>query len=104
VNVWAAGWVTPPQGRASAVVTRLIGRKWISHILPQIGLGGNVLNGIAAVSPTDVWAAGVSFGSVDKPLTFHWNGKLWSNVAAPSIGTGGDDLASIGAASPHDVW
>jgi hypothetical protein len=104
MNVWAAGWVTPAQGRASAVVTRLIGRKWVSHVFPQIGLGGNVLNGIAAVSPTDVWAAGASYGSVDKPLTFHWNGNVWSNVAVPSIGAVGNSLSAVGAASSHDVW
>src|SRR5262249_47286068 len=48
------------------------------------------LRSLAAVSPTDVWAAGDSFDPQlgYQPLAEHWNGTEWSIVSVPSPGPG----------------
>ena len=45
--------------------------------------GGNRLNGLAVVSPDDIWAVGV--GCLDlETLIEHWNGTAWSIVPSPN--------------------
>ena len=43
------------------------------------------LNGIAAVSATDVWAVGAYYDSNYAPLSFfeHWKGSGWKVVSSP---------------------
>ncbi len=53
-----------------------------------------VLNGVAAISATDVWAVGTinhhHYKIIDyKTLIEHWNGSTWSVVKGPDTGTGG---------------
>src|SRR5690349_552473 len=50
-------------------------------------------NGIAAISPTDVWAVGSSSNNgFDQTLIEHWNGSAWVVVTSP-------DLLSSGTAT-----
>lgn len=59
------------------------------------------LNGIAALSSTDVWAAGsYRTKNGDKTLIEHWDGKTWSHVTTPGYA----DLASISVISDTDIW
>jgi hypothetical protein len=61
------------------------------------------LTGVAAVSPTDVWAVGTFVDRgvdgtafpVGKSQTLHWNGAAWSVVPSPN-GTGDTGLAGVG--------
>ena len=75
------------------------------------------LNAVAALSPSDVWAAGTRW---DKDpgagyvglhnLVLHWDGSSWQTVNAPipgSIGlqgVSGDGIYDILALAPDDVW
>src|SRR5215470_8152102 len=45
-----------------------------------------VLNGIAAVSKTSVWAVGdyVNSAGSELTLTEHWNGSAWSIISSPN--------------------
>jgi hypothetical protein len=54
-----------------------------------------ILYGVAAISPTNAWAAG-------GPYVVHWNGKGWSTVTIP--GSDGDGMNAIGASSASNVW
>ena len=47
---------------------------WNAVASPNVGGGRNVLNGMAAIAPNDVWAVG--FG-----LTLHWDGSAWSRIS-----------------------
>jgi hypothetical protein len=75
-------------------------------------------NGLAAISPSDVWAVGAngdSSAGPDRTLALKWNGSSWSQVATPNIivGTGttagNDDLWGVttvpgAAADIGNVW
>lgn len=64
---------------------------------------GTVLNGVAAISPTDAWAVGSNMQG--KTFTEHWNGKQWVFVASPNLGNRQNNtLYSVTAVSTNDVW
>jgi hypothetical protein len=76
------------------------GTRWSVIPSPNTAKFYNGLNGVAALSPTDIWAV----GSSDQPLVEHWNGKKWSIVPSPKPGAFGGGLASVTALSSTDVW
>ncbi len=52
-----------------------------------------------------MWAVGQSFnGSIDVPITMHWNGTSWSLVSVPNPSANGSDLVSVKALGSGDVW
>ncbi len=64
------------------------------------------LNGIAAVSATDVWAVG-RYGDSngdEHTLIEHWNGSSWSAIPSPNPGGQSQGLSSVAAVSASDVW
>lgn len=58
------------------------------------------LNGVAAVSATDVWAVG-QLG--DQPLVEHWDGDRWSVVPNPEV-TSPAWLDAVIAVAEKDIW
>jgi sugar lactone lactonase YvrE len=63
------------------------------------------LNGVAAVSATDVWAvgyAGTSGSTYGPPLIEHYDGKAWREV--DSHDPAGSPLNAVAAVNAHDVW
>lgn len=68
---------------------------------------GNVLLGVAALSPTDAWAVGVRpdpSQALTEPLAMHWDGAEWSIVATPAVPKPTARLNSIAAVSGGNVW
>lgn len=58
------------------------------------------LFGVAAVSPSDVWAVGDDLAT-NAPIAEHWNGSAWRIVPTPArLGS----LAAVEALSSTDVW
>jgi hypothetical protein len=57
------------------------------------------LNGVAAVSASDVWAVG---GTGNGALIEHWNGTAWKQVPSPA--PAGSSLSGVAATSASDVW
>jgi hypothetical protein len=56
---------------------------------PDSKTGDNDLYSVAAISPNDAWAAGISnVGPTSTPQTLigHWDGTNWSIVSRPSLG------------------
>jgi len=103
-SVWAVGGTDPsPVVQHQTVVMHFNGERWyrVASPNPNAGGGTNVLNGIAAASPTSIWAVGGYLDSLrlgDNALVLRFNGKRWYQVAAPSPGTGGvpqNDLARV---------
>ena len=94
-DVWAVG-VSFPYTRATQVsVTRTLiehwnGIRWSIVASPSPGSTDNLLSGVTAISPSNIWAVGGSSnsrpGSTGQTLIEHWNGIRWSIVASPSPG------------------
>ena len=66
----------------------------------------NVLEAVAPISQSNVWAAGyASNGIFDSGLIEHFNGLAWSIVPSPAPGPFADNaLRGISAISASDVW
>ena len=138
-SAWAAGTPQPPSPKPSAstlpaglgisslrlpALGRHAGSTTRRYAQPLIACGANwrvvdsqggtwnnVLGGIAAVSPTDIWAVGNSesptpaqFGNGDQNLAEHWDGMAWSTVPVPQNGSDANDLNDVAAVSTNDVW
>jgi hypothetical protein len=89
-NVWAVGAVNPPTaGPRHGLVFRYDGSAWRS--VPRTGLPGNeTLQGVDAVSATDVWVVGDhSAGLAYETMAAHWNGTTWTQEPTPNGNPGG---------------
>lgn len=61
------------------------------------------VDGLAAVSSTDVWGLGSSIGNPSAAAAIHWDGTGWTSVPLPPLS--GEASFNAGAAiSPDDVW
>jgi hypothetical protein len=69
-------------------------------------------NGVVALTPTNVWAVGVSTDAQfnnqqQRTLIEHWDGSRWSLVPSPNpatLGGSGDILMGIDGVGPNDLW
>jgi hypothetical protein len=108
-DIWVVG--TQPAGAAKVhpAAEHWNGSAWTLYSPPFTGTGENALNGVAALSSTDVWAVGYSqpakkTDSAFRTLVEHWDGSSWSIVPSPSVGTGSNTLTAVSATGPNDVW
>jgi hypothetical protein len=79
---------------------------WSKVASPNVGTSTNFLNGVAAISSTDVWAVG-DYGNGNGGLTLveHWNGTHWKVVASPNVNNSlSDSLSGVAAIAANDVW
>ncbi|MGA2735850.1 MAG: hypothetical protein ABSG65_00185 [Bryobacteraceae bacterium] len=118
-DVWAVGFstpVAPPKEAATLTLTEhWDGTSWTVVKSPNVGpnsvFQSNVLYGMTAASPTDIWAFGSSFlanGSGNqRTLLMNWNGAAWSMAASPNPNKGAflDDILFAGVApAAGDLW
>jgi hypothetical protein len=103
-DAWAVGNICHSDGCPAllaggpTLIAHWNGTKWSR--VPSPNDGTSFLAGVAAASPTDIWAVG--FGA-DGPLILHWNGAAWSIVPNPAKGTN-TELAGVAAVSGSDAW
>jgi hypothetical protein len=112
-DVWAVGFSPHPSGTPLYIRQTLIehwnGSNWSVVASPNpAGKTWVVLNGVAAISASDIWAVGHSGDPSSIPLqtlTMHWDGTIWSIISSPSPGTyNGNVLNAVAAISTNDVW
>jgi hypothetical protein len=98
-DVWAVG---------GNVILHFDGTSWSSTVLPPALYGGPLLFGVAALSPSNVWAVGMVRPSASVewlPLVKHWDGTSWSTVSSPDPNPKiGYNLKGIAAISASDIW
>jgi hypothetical protein len=100
-DIWAAGSATNnTTGGVQTLIEQWNGSTW--SIIPSPNPSGSQpsvdgLQGIAAVSATDVWAVGYSENASGtlQTLSEQWNGTQWSTVTSPDKGTGENQLKGI---------
>jgi hypothetical protein len=104
-DVWAVGRTSSGFGE-QPLVLHYDGTEWSEVELPSEIDG--VLDGVAAISPADVWAVG-SVGdpaaSLERALVLHWDGTAWADVeVARATGGGKVALVDVEGVSPTDLW
>ena len=100
-DVWAVG---SECYSTNAIIEHWNGSSWSLVASPRRKDGFDStasLNGVAAISPSNVWAVGYRETETLETLVEHYNGTTWSEV--PAGGVSGS-LSSISAAGPNDVW
>jgi hypothetical protein len=117
---WIYGMGTSPSGEVWAVgnyyehgfeplVERWDGTSWTVVEVPETGSDA-VLNDVAAVSSTDVWAVGyTSIGNAPtRTLTLHFDGTTWKITRSPSPSKnpfyGENNLYSVTALPTGEAW
>lgn len=109
-DAWAVGSYciahcsfTQPQVDRSMIL-HWNGAAWARVSSPNPGTFDQ-LSGVAAVSATDVWAAGIySSNAGGGPLVLHWNGSAWQRVTVTAPGSGFLTVNAISASRADDVW
>jgi hypothetical protein len=108
-NLWAVGTSSPAGTPEQTLIEHWNGVAWSIVTSPNPGSAGDILQGVAAVSPADAWAVGArqDAGSLfQHPMAEHWNGKVWSVSPVPNAPgcTGHSTLTGVAALSSIDVW
>ena len=111
-NIWAAGDYTNSIGPSAAfnpLIEHWNGSSWSVVTSPLQGTS-DLLNGITAVSSSNIWAVGDYRNSIDPmgpyfTLIEHWNGSTWTVVNSPSPGSTASDLvAAAPVPATRRVW
>jgi hypothetical protein len=109
-RIWAVGEYTHGDVQKT-LIARWNGSRWKHVVSPNpVGTSGrnlNVLDGVTALSRSNVWAVGFdgATSSERNTLIEHWNGRVWKHVASPNPGgSNGSVLDDVAGVSPSDVW
>jgi hypothetical protein len=120
-DAWAVGYQVAPSGAQTTLAEHWNGKSWSVVPTPNLSTAygsSNVLRGVTAVSPTDVWAVGMFQNDQTnyhqhRTLTLHWNGSTWSVVSSPTPGRAGEltavaappagKLQAVGYFSRYDI-
>jgi hypothetical protein len=104
-DVWAVGSGRNGEGEFHAIALHFDGHAWSVVPVAQPGTNGNVLYGVVANGPRDVWAVGQKIGDAppDEALVEHWDGVRWSAVAAPGAGAASTQLLAVDTVGGDDV-
>jgi hypothetical protein len=63
------------------------GTQWSVVSSPNPGTNYDSLEGVAAISASDVWAVGAYlYGADTQTLVEQWDGTQWSVVPSPNVG------------------
>ena len=111
-NIWAVGEdanSATPSSTFAPLIEHWNGSSWSMVTSPLQGTS-DLLNGIAAVSASDIWVVGDYRSSIDPmgpyfSLIEHWNGIAWSVISSPSPGSLANDLLSAARVpATNSVW
>lgn len=93
------------QGQKKTSGTASTCGSWSLATMPST-VSADALNGVKALSATDVWAVGDSLlNGAATTLIDHWDGATWSVVPSPNApGTNTDFLSGVTATSANSVW
>ncbi len=108
-DVWAVGDSAPPGAPDQTLVEHWNGTSWSIVASPDPGAVGDILQGVAAISPDDAWAVGARQDTAtfyQHPMALHWDGAAWTAVTVPNPAgcTGHSYLTAVSAADATHVW
>jgi hypothetical protein len=84
-DVWAVGTGLTASGNNTTFAIHWDGSSWSVADVPAPSATFSELNGVAAIAPDDVWAAGAYQSDTGLPsLLEHWDGTEWTVVDSPN--------------------
>ena len=114
-NVWAVGYSFGSSSSTSSggggvvqqtVIEHWDGASWSVIASPNPSSFGNSLNGVTAVSASNLWAVGFQNDSsgIQQALIEQWNGSSWNVVSSPSPSSSGYALNGVAAVGGSSIW
>ena len=107
-DVWAVGDEVPAGDGFAALIEHWDGTAWTEVPNVTVAAGTTALNGVDAITATDVWAVGTITLIPGTTRTFieHWDGTSWKRVRSPNqrAGAGSNALFGVGGTSATDIW
>jgi hypothetical protein len=105
------GGLPRPRGATGSCLVPYVlhwdGKTWSLIKTPDPGAFGTALEGITALSASDIWAVGQTQSSAKGPagtLTERFNGTSWTVAASPDPGKAGDDeLFAVASPGGHQL-
>jgi hypothetical protein len=105
------GGLPRPRGATGSCLVPYVlhwdGKTWSLIKTPDPGAFGSALEGITALSASDIWAVGQTQSSAKGPagtLTERFNGTSWTVAASPDPGKAGDDeLFAVASPGGHQL-
>jgi PASTA domain len=104
-NVWAVGTQTVQDSSTQLpLIEHFDGLRWTQVTAPPVA-AGSALRAIAAVSATDIWAAGEQPDFRDAPpLLLHYDGQNWTAARAPGFLADYGSLMKLSTSADGSVW
>jgi hypothetical protein len=108
-NIWAAGASSDliSDDARHTLIEHWTGSGWSVVASPNPGQADDYLNGLDAISASNVWAVGASqdtSGGVTNSLALQWDGTNWNIVSTPNVGSALNIFTAIGGTSATDLW
>ncbi|HEX4667456.1 MAG TPA: hypothetical protein VH207_12730 [Chthoniobacterales bacterium] len=103
-DVWAIGYKFSFNTGYQGLAMHWNGTRWLDVAVPVSDNGYTLLNGLTAISPTDIWAVGQGGTTPIKPVAAHWDGTAWTYVSNPELPTDYAFFKSVTALGSDDVW
>ena len=106
-DAWAVGVEFMASGGNQGLLLHWNGKAWSQVAAPLMSGEFIYLNRVAANNSKDIWAVGGAYntsGSVNSPVTMHYNGKKWTIVNIPNVGSYGSTLSAVTGTSKTDEW
>jgi hypothetical protein len=104
-NVWAVGETAGPGGHGTPLILHQVRGHW--SVVRSGAPAAGALWGIAASSPTSIWAIGAGAASWSEGLKtdlLHWNGARWAPVSSPLSGVKAGDLEGLATGPGGTAW
>jgi hypothetical protein len=99
-DVWAVG-----SGGNGTFIMHYNGKQWATVNVGSPTGQSPQLNGVAAHSPSDVWAVGQTFSAGgSRPAVLHWDGKTWNTQTVPAPGAAFNSLNAVSLVSAGELW
>ena len=115
-DIWAVGTALDPAASpAKTLILHFNGSSWTIVPSPSPDTSNNTLFAVAAISPTNAYAAGyhqalpttANPNPKSETLILHWDGTNWTQVATPNpnLAAGSNNqLLGMTAVSATDIW
>jgi hypothetical protein len=113
-DAWTVGYDASIIDEDITLAIHWNGTSWSRVSTPNVGEGNNVLEGVLALAPNNVWAVGYSTpepppqGAATLTLIEHFDGNTWSVIPSPNIGPANqyqsNRLFGLAANSPTDIY
>ncbi len=105
-NVWTVGLSQNGSSPSQTLIEHYNGTSWQVVASPNVGTSYNQLDGVAALSASNIWAVGFYRNSSDTNQTLieHYNGTSWQVVTSPNLGTAQNSLYAVAAVRARNIW